>query len=152
MKDQARLIYSGLLGVAIVFAVGNPLQQQFGHLSVGQAMPISSRAANIPKICLPDGIQLMDVVSADPVPGKDNKIKTVTVKEKLRQLNVICRNRQLIDQSGRAVRFYRLQGCWGNPPSNYSEILKRQATAIRKLQSNFTVIEMTCNPSGIPYP
>ena len=59
---------------------------------------------------------------------------------------------KLLDSKLRQVRFYFVQGCWGNPPSDYLEILARQRKEIETLKQTYTVIEMTCNPSGIPIP
>jgi hypothetical protein len=39
-------------------------------------------------------------------------------------------------------------GCWGNPPENYQEILDEQARKLAQLKKKYTVIEMSCNPSG----
>lgn len=112
----------------------------------------SGSAAPLLTACLPKGIGMTTVVSATVLPGTANTVKTVTVADRLGQLKATCRHRTLVDRSGRAIRFYRLEGCWGNPPMNYREILQKQAATIRQLQKTFTVLEMTCNPSGIPYP
>jgi len=102
--------------------------------------------------CLPQGIGMTTVVSARALPGTATRVQTVTIADRLRQLKATCRDRILVDRSGRPLRFYRLEGCWGNPPMNYREILQQQAATLRQLQKTFTVIELTCNPSGIPYP
>jgi len=99
--------------------------------------------------CLPEGRQLSDVVSATAIEGNINRI---TVAQTLNELGARCQNQQLVDRSGREIQFYQLQGCWGNPPVNYGEILRQQSEEIAKLQETYTVIEMTCNSSGIPYP
>jgi hypothetical protein len=41
-----------------------------------------------------------------------------------------------------------MTGCWGNPPENYQQILDEQARKLAQLKKRYTVIEMTCNPSG----
>jgi hypothetical protein len=104
--------------------------------------------------CLPEGITLEDVVSAEMIEfgEKGPVIKTVTVKDKLTELGAGCQNGKLVDSKGREIYFYKLTGCWGNPPDNYHEILERQAKELAELRSKYTVIEMTCNPSGIPVP
>lgn len=119
---------------------------------VVDGMPRSQPAAPPLATCLPKGIGMTTVVSATALPGTANTVKTVTVADRLRQLKATCRHRTPVDRSGRAIRFYRLEGCWGNPPMNYREILQQQTATIRQLQKTFTVIELTCNPSGIPYP
>lgn len=100
--------------------------------------------------CLPEAIQLTDVVSAT-LQG-DNLVKTVTVSEKLKELQAACQNGKLVDSLGKEIRFYQLQGCWGTPPPNYSEIMQTQAEELSALEKQYTVITMTCNPGGIPYP
>lgn len=103
-----------------------------------------------PVNCLPDGIKSEDVVSAPlGLPGKRRMgMKTVTVGDKLKQLGARCRRGKLVDAQGKEIRFYHLQGCWGNPPPDYLEILARQRRELETLKKRYTVIEMTCNPSG----
>ncbi|GEM_PF-2531957 len=106
--------------------------------------------------CLPSDITLNDIVSADMsgyVNGQPaGGLHKVTVEQELTELNAACSNGKLVDSSGREIFFYRLTGCWGNPPYNYQEILQKQQTEIHKLKERYTVIGMTCNPSGIPIP
>lgn len=98
--------------------------------------------------CLPPDIQITDIVSVEP-PSQDGKPgKSVTVKQRLLQLKARCRGQKLVDARGREIRFYRLTGCWGNPPADYLEILENQRREIENLKKRYTVIEMTCNPSG----
>lgn len=99
--------------------------------------------------CLPDGIDLHTVVEVVQDP-KTPESKKVTVKEKLKSICAKCREGKLVDGSGREIRFFRLQGCWGNPPADYLEILGKQAKEIEELKKNFTVVELTCNPAGVP--
>jgi len=97
--------------------------------------------------CLPPDIQITDVVSVEP--SEDGKPgKSVTVKKRLLQLKARCRGQKLVDARGREIRFYHLTGCWGNPPADYQEILENQRREIEDLKKRYTVIEMTCNPSG----
>ena len=104
--------------------------------------------------CLPADVKLDEIVDAhvvtsssgDRPPGVDK----VTVEQKLTELQASCRDSKLVDGSGREIRFYRLVGCWGNPPRHYQDILQRQREEIDKLKERYTVIEMTCNPSGLP--
>jgi hypothetical protein len=101
--------------------------------------------------CLPPGIKLDDIVSTKVVGyiGSKNIVRT-TVDQTLRRLNVVCKNDKPVDASGKEIYFYRLTGCWGNPPTNYNEILKKQQNEVVKLKQQYTVVEMTCNPSGRP--
>jgi hypothetical protein len=99
--------------------------------------------------CLPPGIESTDVVSAQVArPGKRGEVVTVTVAQKLKELSAHCRKGKLVDSKGREIRFYRLIGCWGNPPDDYQEQLERQAKELATLRKRYHVIEMTCNPSG----
>ena len=98
--------------------------------------------------CLPPDIQITDVVSVAP-PSEDGKPgKPVTVRQRLLQLKARCRGQKLVDARGREIRFYHLTGCWGNPPADYEEILENQRREIQDLKKRYTLIEMTCNPSG----
>jgi len=99
--------------------------------------------------CLPKGIQASEVVSyrgAGPaLPGSKQE---VTVEEKLKSLKARCKRGTLIDGSGKPIYFFRLTGCWGNPPEDYLDIMEKQNNELMRLRKRYTVIEMTCNPSG----
>src|SRR6266550_234805 len=100
--------------------------------------------------CLPADIKATDVVSVQGIkPGPHRAdVKTITVAQKLKELRARCRKRKLVDAGGREIRFYKLIGCWGNPPDDYQEQLERQAKELANLRKRYRVIEMTCNPSG----
>jgi hypothetical protein len=101
--------------------------------------------------CLPKGIQPTDVVNyrgARPFMQKGKQ--AITVEETLVRLKASCKKGRLVDGSGKQIYFFQLKGCWGNPPDNYQEILERQNSELIKLKKRYTVIEMTCNPSGEP--
>ena len=101
-----------------------------------------------PPACLPKGIERTDIVSVQPgKPGQRGGAK-VTVEQKLREIKARCRKGKLVDASGKPIYFYRMQGCWGNPPADYREILNQQTSELEKLRKSYRVIEMTCNPSG----
>jgi len=105
--------------------------------------------AQDPCNCLPKNIKRTDVVSAEiSRPGR-TLAKRVTVEQKLKELKARCRKGKLVDPAGKQIYFYQMQGCWGNPPDDYQEILKRQASDLEKLKLRYRVIEMTCNPDGI---
>lgn len=80
--------------------------------------------------------------------------RRVTVKQQLARLKARCRNNRLVDSKNREIKFYRLQGCWGNAPADYQEILDKQRRELVEMKKKFTVIEISCNPSGddIPIP
>ncbi len=97
--------------------------------------------------CLPKGIQKTDIVSASIAIGGRKSIR-VTVEQKLKEIKARCHKGKLVDPAGREIYFYRLEGCWGNPPADYQEILGKQRAELEKLRKRYHVIEMTCNPSG----
>ena len=104
--------------------------------------------------CLPSDIKPADIVSAS-ITGFTNGVqvglKQITVEQKLNELKAKCNsNNELIDSNLTPIAFYKLKSCWGVLPPNYEEILQKEKDDIDKLEKNYTVIEMTCNPSGIP--
>lgn len=105
--------------------------------------------------CLPSDIKLSDIVDAKLVTwyndGRPPVVDKVTVEQKLIELKANCRENKIVDSSGKDIYFYRLTGCWGNPPAGYEDIMQKQQEKINKLKEQYTVIEMTCNPSGIPH-
>ena len=105
-----------------------------------------------PCACLPKGITRNDVVSAESVGGGRKGAKRVTVEQKLKEIGARCRKGKLVAPNGKAIYFYRLQGCWGNPPADYQEILSTQNKELEQLRKRYYVIEMTCNPFGEPIP
>ncbi len=88
-----------------------------------------------PARCLPAGIKFSDVVSP-----------RLTVEDKLIELQARCEHGRLVDVDSKEIRFYRLIGCWGNPPADYRELLDQQRTELEGLKARYTVIEMTCSP------
>jgi hypothetical protein len=89
--------------------------------------------------CLPPGIALSELVS-----------QGLTVEARLAQLGARCKGDRLVDVSSREIRFYRLTGCWGNPPAGYPRLLERQRVELDELKRQYSVIEISCNPSGQP--
>jgi hypothetical protein len=119
-------------------------------LFIAFVIVMSQRVHAAPDVakCLPPGIQLSDVVEAK---ADGDAGEAVTVAHKLQQLKATCSStNKLVDGAGREIVFYRLKGCWGNPPDNYDEILEQQRKELEQLKKERTVIEMTCNPSGVP--
>jgi len=104
--------------------------------------------------CLPVDIKLSDVVeatSARYASGQASGVHKITVDDKLNELKATCSDdNKLVDGNGKQIMFYHLTGCWGNPPADYQEILQKQRDELQKLKQQYTVIEMTCNPSGMP--
>lgn len=99
--------------------------------------------------CLPPDIKLETVVSTTLVESAaGNKTVRETVKQRLDKIKAGCKAGKLVDGKGREIRFYQLQGCWGNPPQDYQEILDNQQKELQELKKKYTVVELTCNPSG----
>ena len=98
--------------------------------------------------CLPKGIQSTTVVGFGGFRPSKQKGHAITVAETLAGLKARCKRGKLVDARGREIFFFPMTGCWGNPPENYQEILDEQARKLAQLKKRYTVIEMTCNPSG----
>lgn len=89
--------------------------------------------------CLPVDVGLEEVASA---PGITSE--RVTVRQALLRLEAHCKGGKLIAGSGREIRFYRLVGCWGNPPADYLEQLARQSQELQRLKKDYSVVEIAC--------
>lgn len=145
----------------IIFLTDWQLQQQTqgnAHMKrpdypVPSSTPSVTSNSNVSS-CLPPKIKLTDIVSAELISFSASNgytIKKVTVAQKLSELQASCAaSGKLVDGTGREIYFYQLTGCWGNPPFNYQDILAKQRQELEQLRQHYTVIEMTCNPSGIP--
>lgn len=98
--------------------------------------------------CLPADVKADEVISltASAAGGAGKK---VTVTTKLNEIGARCRGQRLVDAKGKQIHFYRLTGCWGNPPDNYEEILDNQRQELARLRRRYRVIEISCNPSGL---
>ncbi|MDQ3472735.1 MAG: hypothetical protein M3447_03265 [Acidobacteriota bacterium] len=99
--------------------------------------------------CLPTDVDAAEVISVEPSSGTGRAAKKITVTTKLNQIGARCRARRLVDAKGRQIHFYRLTGCWGNPPENYQEILDNQQKELAQLRRRYRVVEISCNPSGV---
>ena len=94
--------------------------------------------------CLPADTTLEEIVSVEMKPGSQTPSKQVTVKDTLSRLKARCKKGKLIAASGREIRFYRLIGCWGNPPEDYQEQLARQDHELERLKKKYKVVEIPC--------
>jgi hypothetical protein len=103
--------------------------------------------------CLPEDVKLDQVVSViSKTPNLTGEVERETVKQRLDKLDARCKAGKLVDARNKEIRFYQLQGCWGNPPADYQEIMDAQQKELQELKKKYTVIEITCNPSGeMPY-
>jgi len=93
--------------------------------------------------CLPANIALSDSVLA-PVSESDRTAAGVTVEKKLFELNAYCKEGKLFTDTHKEIRFYRTS-CWGNPPADYLEILKRERAEVNELRKQYLVLELSCN-------
>jgi len=129
---------------------GNARMRRPEHLVPSSTPSVTSNLSS----CLPPSIKPTDIVSAKLIsflPPNHYNVKKVTVEQKLTELKASCgASGKLVDGMGREIYFYHLTGCWGNPPFNYQNILAKQRQELEQLRQHYTVIEMTCNPSGIP--
>lgn len=98
--------------------------------------------------CLPADMKEDTVVGWDNPANSERPAKPVTVRETLAKLKAKCVCDKLVDAKGKEIRFFQMQGCWGNPPADQDEILARQAKEISDLKKKYLVIEMTCSENG----
>ena len=98
--------------------------------------------------CLPKDVGLGEVVSSSSDKSVVDTDKKVTVRNTLRRMNARCKKGKLVDEKGREMYFFRLIGCWGNPPEDYQEQLAKQQQALERLRKKYTVIEISCNQTG----
>ena len=98
--------------------------------------------------CLPQDVKADEVIAIEP-DVKGGTGRQITVDGKLKQLKARCRGRKLVDARGKQIYFYRLTGCWGNPPADYEEILENQSKELARLRRRYRVVEISCNPSGV---
>ena len=101
--------------------------------------------------CLPADIKEDTVVSYVTTTSTKGvaSIQPITVSQSLAKLKARCVCDKLVDRRGKEIRFFHLQGCWGNPPADYLEILDNQRREIARLRKSYRVIELTCD-TGVP--
>ena len=128
------------------------VQTSLAHWTAGIVMfftisPISG--SGHPLVCLPAGIKPDTVVTSERVMLKGSTaIRKVTVSQLLTKLRARCKKGKLVDGNSREIYFYRLVGCWGNPPDDYQELLEKQRNELVRLKKKYTVIEIPCNQDG----
>jgi hypothetical protein len=101
------------------------------------------------KACMPEGIELNEVVSSPADTRSESKGEKLTIRRALQQMKARCRRGKLVDGAGKEIYFFRLIGCWGNPPEDYEDQLKRQAEKLADLKKKYKVIEIACNPNPL---
>ena len=124
--------------------------QRFVILNPGALLCLSllMPAAQRFNSCLPLTVKRSEVVTLR-TDTTTNTVGKVTLEDKLTELKARCKNGKLVDASGKEIHFFRMTGCWGNPPPDYQEILEQQNKELEKLRKRYVVIEITCNPDGI---
>ena len=98
--------------------------------------------------CLPSDVKADETAAGSQAaiihPGAQVKIG-----QRLDQVRARCRRGKLVDGRGRQISFYRLAGCWGNPPADYLEIMQNQRSELKRLKRRYTVVEISCGPSDV---
>jgi hypothetical protein len=93
--------------------------------------------------CLPEGFKSSDIVSyRQKQKGSDAR---VTIENRLIELKARCKEGRLVDGKGREIKFFRF-ACYGNPPSDYEEIAQKEHEEFDKLQKDYTVVVLECDP------
>ena len=109
---------------------------------------VAAQAKSRWQACLPADVDAAEVIGAESS-SAGGPAKKITVTSKLNQIGARCRAKRLVDAKGKQIHFYRLTGCWGNPPENYQEILENQQQELARLRRRYRVIEISCNPTGV---
>lgn len=94
--------------------------------------------------CLPNDVKNDTLIS-----GGNSSREILTVRAALNRIGARCQDEKLVDKSGREIRFFRLIGCWGNPPVDYQERLSHQAREIERLKARYTVLEIPCTTANL---
>ena len=113
--------------------------------------------------CMPTDFKLGDVVSVrvvqtyHPERHGSRKVKyesyRTTILQKLYELKASCGgDNKLVDTIGKQITFFHsVGGCSGVMPGGDQDSIDGKQDELHKLQERYTVIELTCNPGGIPY-
>jgi len=101
------------------------------------------RALSTDLDCLPGDFKLTDIISYRQKRKESDGY--VTIKDKLIQIKAQCKKGKLLDSQGREIRFFKFS-CFGNPPSDYEEIIEKEREEFDKLQKRYTVLVLECDP------
>jgi hypothetical protein len=115
-------------------------------LDSGVGKPVISGLQNREAIAklLPAEVRLDTIAECEH--GGFNKI---TVEDELIRVKAhVAEDGTLKDESDKPIEFFRLTGCWGNPPINVQQIADEQNRRLEELRKTHTVITLTCNPRG----
>lgn len=113
-------------------------------------LSVSARSQHYP--CLPNEVKAEDIVRVVRLPSTapEGIVKKITIRESLKNLKAKCIKGKLLDDKRKEIRFFRIEGCWGNPPADYLEIQGRQRQELATLKRKYTVIEMSCSTGDRP--
>jgi hypothetical protein len=92
-----------------------------------------------------------DIVSAEWTRSEHPRLVTVTVAETLKKAKARCVDGRLVDRKKIEIRFYRTH-CFGAPTTYAMETMQREQSELATLRKHYTVITMTCSPTGQPTP
>lgn len=100
--------------------------------------------------CLPPDVKEDTVIGWDNPVNSERPSTPITVRQTLAKLKAKCVCDKLVNSRGKEIRFFQLQGCWGQRPPNAGAIMEKQKADLDELKKKYLVIEITCNPSGVP--
>ena len=101
--------------------------------------PVHKLSPNL-AACMPKDVKL-DEIAVYGYNGKPN----VTVAERIKELRGRCSNGLLAGPDKKEIRFFHVT-CWGNPPSNYRDLMAEEQRKLEMLKAKYTVIIIRCDP------
>jgi hypothetical protein len=93
--------------------------------------------------CLPEEFKLTDIASYRQ--DRKGRAGHITIEGRLIELKARCKGGRLIHGKGKEIRFFKF-ACYGNPPVDYDEIVQKEREELEKLQKDYTVIIIECDP------
>ena len=130
-----------LLAIAIQLSVPSHAKAMSFHQKKKPHSTVAKATSQF--ACLPETFSLNEIVSYRAT--RNGKEEGITIKDRLLEMKAQCKNGKLVDSQKREIKFFRL-ACYGNPPADYQEIQQREREELEKLQKQYTVIIIECNP------
>src|ERR1044072_6681757 len=112
-------------------------------LAVNLRLPALTESASHHFDCLGDEFKSTDIVSYRE--KRKGSGEFITIEDKLIEMKAQCKKGKLIDSKGREIKFFKF-ACFGNPPADYEEIRQKENEELEKLQKDYTVIILECDP------
>ena len=112
-------------------------------LAVSLRLPASTESASHHFDCLGDEFKSTDIVSYKE--KRKGSGEFITIEDKLIEMKAQCKKGKLVDSKGREIKFFKF-ACFGNPPADYDEIRQKENEELEKLQKDYTVIILECDP------